>query len=65
MKKQMTVSKLIKVLSKMQAKHGDLEISVNTQEGAAYSLWSDEDVHLERYYDKFGNEIQKIEIGHD
>lgn len=59
----MTVSELIKVLSKMQAEYGDLEISVNTQEGASYSLYSEEDVHLELYYDKVGNEIQMIEIG--
>lgn len=63
MSKHMTVSELIKVLSKMQAEFGDLEISVNTQEGASYSLYSDEDVHLELYYDKSGNEIHTIEIG--
>lgn len=63
MSKHMTVSELIKVLSKMQAEHGDLEISVNTQEGGSYSLYSEEDVHLAHYYNKFGNEIQMIEIG--
>jgi hypothetical protein len=59
----MTVSELIKVLSKMQAEHDDLEISVNTQEGGSYSLYSEEDVHLEAYYDKSGNKIPMIEIG--
>jgi hypothetical protein len=63
MSKHMTVSELIKVLSKMQAEHGDLEISVNTQEGGSYSLYSEEDVHLLHYYDIFGNEIPMIEIG--
>jgi hypothetical protein len=63
MSKYMTVSELIKVLSKMQAEHGDLEISVNTQEGSSYSLYSEVDVQLAHYYDKFGTEIQMIEIG--
>lgn len=63
MSKRMTVSELIKVLSKMQAEHGDLEISIYTQDGASYSLHSEVDVQLAHYYDKFGNEIQKIEIG--
>jgi hypothetical protein len=60
----MTVSELIKVLSKMQAKYGDLEISVNTQDGGMYSLYSEEDIHLVTYYDKFDNVAsQNIEIG--
>ena len=59
----MTVSELIKVLSKMQAEHGDLEISVNAQECGTYSLYSEEDVHLEVYHDKSGNKIPMIEIG--
>jgi hypothetical protein len=59
----MTVSELIKVLSKMQAEYDDFEISVNTQEGGSYSLYSEEDVHLEVYYDKSGNKIPMIEIG--
>jgi hypothetical protein len=59
----MTVSELIKVLSKMQAEHDDWEISANTQEGGSYSLYSEEDVHLEVYYDKSGNKIPMIEIG--
>lgn len=63
MNKHMTVSELIKVLSKMQAEHGDLEISVNTQDGGSYSLYSEEDVHLEHYYDTFGDETPVIEIG--
>jgi hypothetical protein len=63
MSKRMTVSELINVLSKMQATHGDLEISVNTQEGSTYSLHSEEDVQLVHYYDKFGTEIPMIEIG--
>ena len=63
MSKHLTVSELIKVLSDMQAEHGDLEISVNTQEGGSYSLYSDADVQLVHYYDMFGNEIPTIEIG--
>ena len=63
MSKHMTVSELIKVLSKMQTKHGDLEISVNTQYGNSYSLCSEEDVKLVRYHDIFGNKMQMIEIG--
>ena len=58
MNKHMTVSELIKVLSKMQAEHGDLEISVNTQDGSSYSLYSEEDVKLIRCYNIFGNEIR-------
>ena len=58
----MTVSELIKVLSKMQAEHGDLEISVNAQECGTYSLYS-EDVKLAHCYDRFGNETSMIEIG--
>ena len=63
MSKHMTVSELIEVLSKMQSEHGDLEISVNTQEGGSYSLYSEEDIQLAHYYDKFGTEIPMIEIG--
>ena len=63
MHKHMTVSKLIEVLSKMQAKHGDLQISVNTQDGSSYSLYSEEDVKLIHCYNIFGNEIRMIEIG--
>ena len=62
MSKYVTVSELIKILSKMQAEHGDLEISVNAQECGKYSLYS-EDVKLAHYYDIFGNEISMIEIG--
>lgn len=63
MNKHMTVSELIKVLSKMQAEHGDLEISINTQYGASYSLSSEEDVKLIQYHNIFGNKMQMIEIG--
>jgi hypothetical protein len=63
MSKHITVSKLIKVLSKMQTEHGDLEISIKTPHGGSYSLCSDEDVQLAYYYDIFGNKIQMIEIG--
>ena len=63
MNKQMTVSELIKLLSKMQAEHGDLKISVKTLGGGSYSLYSEEDVQLAHYYDIFGNKIQTIEIG--
>lgn len=63
MNKHVTVSKLIKVLSKMQAEHGDLEISIKTPQGGSYSLCSDEDVQLVHYYDIFGNKIEMIEIG--
>ncbi len=63
MNKCMTVSELIKVLSKMQAEYGDLEISVNTQDGGSYSLYSEADVKPIYYYNKFGNKIQMIEIG--
>ena len=63
MSKHMTVSELIKVLSKMQAEHGDLEISIKTLHGGSYSLCSDEDVQSVHYYDIFGNKIRMIEIG--
>ena len=63
MNKHMTVSELIKILSKMQAEHGDLEMSVNTQYGNSYSLYSEEDVKLIHYYDMSGNKMQMIEIG--
>lgn len=63
MSKHMTVSELIKVLSKMQAEHGDLEISIKIPQGGSYSLCSDEDVQLVHYYDIFGNKIRMIEIG--
>jgi hypothetical protein len=61
--KPMTVSELIKVLSKMHAEHGDAEISINTHEGSLYSLYSDADVQFTHYYDTFGKEISMIEIG--
>ncbi len=58
MSKHMTVSELIKVLSKIQAKHGDLEISIPERCGNVYTLYSEEDVN----YDIFRNKIQLIKI---
>ena len=61
--KPMTVSELIKVLSKIHAEHGDAEILINTHEGSSYSLYSDEDVQFTHYYDTFGKEVSMVEIG--
>lgn len=55
----MTVSELIKVLSKIQTKHGDLEISIPARCGFADPLYSEGDVN----YDIFGNKIQLLESG--
>lgn len=63
MRKPVTVSELIKILSKMQTKYGDIEISVNTQEGGSYSLYSKEDIQIAKWYNKSGNVKQTIEIG--
>jgi hypothetical protein len=64
MKKQcMKASELVSLLQKRIAEHGDLEISVDTQDGAAYSLYGEDDVKLTVGHDREGREVRWLEIG--
>lgn len=62
-KTSLKASELIAILQKKIAEVGDLEISVNTQEGASYSLYSEEDVNVIPWTTKDGTVRKTIEIG--
>lgn len=56
-------SELVAILQKKIAEVGDLEISVNTQEGASYSLYSEEDVNVIPWTMPDGSVNKTMEIG--
>lgn len=56
-------SELVAILQKKIAEVGDLEISVNTQEGASYSLYSEEDVNVIPWTMPDGSVNKTIEVG--
>jgi len=56
-------SELISLLQKKIDEYGDLEISINTQEGSSYSLYGEDCVQLMTGTKPDGSEIQWIEIG--
>lgn len=56
-------SELIAILQKKITEVGDLEISVNTQEGASYPLYSEEDINIIPWTAKDGSVNKTIEIG--
>lgn len=56
-------SELVAILQKKIAEVGDLEITVNTQEGASYSLYSEEDVNVIPWTMPDGSVNKTIEIG--
>lgn len=59
----MKASELITILQKLVAENGDLEISVNTQDGASYSLYSKDDINIGEWTRKDGSKVKMIEIG--
>lgn len=61
--KVMKASELIAVLQKKVAENGDLEISVNTQDGASYDLHSEDDINVVEWTRKDGSKVKTIEIG--
>lgn len=61
--KVMKASELIAILQKKAAENGDLEISVNTQDGASYDLHSEDDINIVEWTRKDGSKVKTIEIG--
>ena len=61
--KVMKASELIAILQKKVAENGDLEISVNTQDGASYDLHSEDDINIVEWTRKDGSKVKTIEIG--
>lgn len=64
-RKAMKASDLVAALQKRIEQFGDLEITVNTQDGAAYRLFGIEDITVVTYTTKDGKHIDKLEIGSD
>ena len=62
-KKRLKASELIAILQKNIAEHGDLEITVDTQEGSSYNLYSEDCVHKVEWTRKDGSKIYTLEIG--
>ena len=63
MKEKLKASQLVAILQKRIEEFGDLEISVNTQEGGSYSLYGAEDVSLLTWTAKDGTKVNTLEIG--
>ena len=62
-KTTLKASELIAILQKKVAENGDLEISVNTQDGASYDLHSEDDINIVEWTRKDGSKVKTIEIG--
>ena len=62
-KTPLKASELIAILQKKIAENGDLEISVNTQDGASYDLHSEDDINIVEWTRKDGSKVKTIEIG--
>lgn len=62
-KTPLKASELIAILQKKVAENGDLEISVNTQDGASYDLHSEDDINIVEWTRKDGSTYKTIEIG--
>ena len=56
-------SVVINRLQELVAEHGDLEITVDTQEGAAYALFCTDDIEVIECTCKDGSKVKMIEIG--
>lgn len=55
-------SDVIKRLQELVTEHGDLEITVDTREGASYTLLSMDDIEVIECYCEAGS-VKMIEIG--
>lgn len=62
-KKVLKASELVAILQKKIAEEGDLEITVNTQDGTSYDLYSADDVHVITWTRPDGSKTKTIEIG--
>ena len=62
-KNPLKASELVAILQKKIAEVGDVEITVNTQEGASYSLYAEEDVNVIPWTMPDGTIHKTIEIG--
>ncbi len=63
-KTPLKASELITILQKRIDEYGDLEISVDTQDGASYSLYSEDDVKIvEGENQDTGAKTKFLEIG--
>ncbi len=62
-KTPLKASELIAILQKKVAENGDLEISVNTQDGASYDLHFEDDINIVEWTRKDGSKVKTIEIG--
>lgn len=63
MKNRMKASELVELLQKCIKEAGDLEISINTQDGGSYGLYSEDSVGVVEYNTKNSNVVRVIEIG--
>lgn len=62
--KSLKASELVAILQKKIVEHGDLEITVNTQEGGFYRLFSEDCVQkIEWTNTKDGTKTATLEIG--
>jgi len=59
----MKASELVAAIQKRIAEEGDLEVSVNSQEGASYSLYGEDDVRAVEWTMPDGSKAKTIEIG--
>ena len=60
---RLTASQLVEILRKKIREHGDLEVSVNTQDGGSYSLYGEDSVNVVTRDYSDGSQVQTIEIG--
>lgn len=63
MKKALKASELIKILQKRIDEAGDLEVSINTQDGSSYNIFSEDSVSVIEYTMMNDETIKVIEIG--
>lgn len=62
-KHNLKASELIAALQKLIAEYGDLEVTVNTQEGASYNLHSEDDISIVEWICPDNSKLKTIEIG--
>ena len=62
--KSLKASELVEILQKKIAEHGDLEITVNTQDGGFYRLFNEDCIQkIEWTNTKDGTKTATLEIG--
>ena len=63
MKTPLKASELIKILQKRIDEAGDHEVSINTQDGGSYNIFSEDGVRVIEYTMMNDETIKVIEIG--